>query len=315
MAAMTMPQLPWGRVRAGGLRPWVTLLSLGFLLSALLNNSAEVLQQRLDLQGWLWLTLGVGVSLLSLLLNAAGWGLVLRQVGLKPRWVALVLAYLETNQRRHLPGGVAHLAERLTLLRGQEAPLRVPASAPPSLLAVILDPLLAAIAAMALVAAGGWQGGFGAACLAPLLMLRPRWLEPLLGWLKHHTAVDLGLDPTDRQPLTLSTPPWPALVAELAVLLMRFAGFACCLMAFELAASLDWGGWLAGFAVASVAALVVPGAPAGLGVFEAALLIRLGAVIPTAPLLAAALSYRGMVSLADGLAAFTARLDRAPHPG
>jgi uncharacterized membrane protein YbhN (UPF0104 family) len=313
MAAMKWPTLLRRFALPGGLRPWVTLLSFGFLLAALLNNSTELLQQRLDLQGWLWLSLGAGVTLLSLVLNAAAWWLVLRQMGLRPRRAATVVAYLDTNQHRHLPGGVAHLAARLSLLQAPETPLQVPASSMPSLVAVILDPLLATIASIALVAVGGWQGGFGAVGLAPLLLLRPRWLQPLLAWLKHHTTNPLGLDPTDFEAPAVLASPWPALVAEFAVLLLRFAGFVCCLMAFELDASLDWGGWLAGFALACVAALVVPGAPAGLGVFEAVLLIRLGTVIPTAPLLAVALSYRGVMSLADGLAAFCARLDRGPQ--
>ena len=55
---------------------------------------------------------------------------------------------------------------------------------------------------------------------------------------------------------------------------------------------------------------MVPGAPGGLGVFEAVLLLRLSFAIPAAPLLAVAISYRVMVSLADLLAAFTARLDQ-----
>jgi uncharacterized membrane protein YbhN (UPF0104 family) len=94
---------------------------------------------------------------------------------------------------------------------------------------------------------------------------------------------------------------------------VRFGGFACCVQAFDLSYSLNWGGWLAGFALAWTAGLVVPGAPGGLGVFEAALLLRLGFAIPEAPLLAIAISYRLVVTLADLLAALTARLD-GPRP-
>ncbi|MFM7550733.1 MAG: UPF0104 family protein, partial [Cyanobacteriota bacterium] len=46
-------------------------------------------------------------------------------------------------------------------------------------------------------------------------------------------------------------------------------------------------------------------------VFEAVLLLRLGFAIPAAPLLAVAISYRMVVSLADLLAALSGRLDRA----
>jgi hypothetical protein len=67
--------------------------------------------------------------------------------------------------------------------------------------------------------------------------------------------------------------------------------------------------WLAGFALAWTAGLVVPGAPGGLGVFEAVLVLRLGGQVPEAPLLAVALSYRVIVTVADLLGALTARLD------
>ena len=47
------PRLP------GGVRPWVSLLSLGFVLAALVSHGRQLLQFSLDPQGWLWLLLGV----------------------------------------------------------------------------------------------------------------------------------------------------------------------------------------------------------------------------------------------------------------
>lgn len=295
----------------GGLRLWISLLSFGFVLAALVAHGAQLLQLRLDLQGWLWLVLGVGISLVSLVANGLGLGVVLLWLGLHPRWQELVLAYLDTNLRKYLPGGIWHLTSRLHLLRNAEAPLAQPASTPVALLAVLLDPLVAAVAALALVPLGGWQAGLGAAALVPLALLWPQWLQPLLQGLERRQASRLGLeDPAAAAPPPLAGYPWPPLVAQLVFVLLRFAGFACCVLAFELQGSLEWTGWLAGFALAWTAGLVVPAAPGGLGVFEAALLLRLGAAIPEAQLLAVAISYRVMVTVADLLAAGLARLDR-----
>ncbi len=301
-----LPPLP------GGLRLWVSLLSFGFLLAALVSHGGQLLQQRLDPRGWLWLLLGVGVSLLSLVANGAAWGVVLRQLGLRPRWPELITAYLATNLRKHLPGGIWHLASRVQRLRSPEAPLAQPVAGAQALLAVVLDPLLAAIAALALVALGGWQGGVGLLGLAPLLLFRPRWFQPLLRRLEQRKARQLGLEaePVAESP-QLAAALWPSLLALLGFVLLRFGGFACCLLAFDLQRGLAWGGWLAGFAIAWVAGLVVPGAPGGLGVFEAVLLLRLGSAIPTGPLLAVAIAYRVVVTVADLLAALTARLDQA----
>ena len=307
------------RIRAGGmglpggLKLWISLLSFGFLLAALVGHGRQLLQLSLDGQGWLWLLLGVGVSLLSLVANGFSLAVILRWLGLRPRWSELVRAYLETNLRKFLPGGIWHLTSRVQLLRGGEAPLAVPASAGLALAAVLLDPLLAAVAALALVAAGGWQNGLALLGVLPLALLWPRWLNPLLGRLERRKASELGLEIEAAAAPPIRGYPWPPLLGQLLFVLLRFGGFACCVQAFDLSYSLSWGGWLAGFALAWTAGLVVPGAPGGLGVFEAALLLRLGFAIPEAPLLAIAISYRLVVTLADLLAALTARLD-GPRP-
>jgi uncharacterized membrane protein YbhN (UPF0104 family) len=293
----------------GGLRLWISLLSLGFLLAALVGNGQQLLMIRLEAQAWCWLALAVGVSLLSLVVNGLAWGVIVGQLGLKPRWQPLVASYLSSNLRKYLPGGIWHLAQRVQLLRQEDAPLEQPASASRALLAVLLDPLLAAIAALALVALGGWQGGLGGLALLPLLALHPRWLTPLLLRLERREAQRLDIKVNDSGQQTLAATPWRSLLALLAFVLTRFAGFACCLQALELTNSLAWNDWLASFALAWTVGLVVPAAPGGAGVFEATLLLRLAGALPEAQLLAVAISYRLVVTIADLIAAGAARWD------
>jgi len=302
----------------GGARLWITLASAGFLLAALAGNLRQLLQLSLDPQGWCWLVLGVGLSLVSLLANGLAWGVGLGWLGHQPRWVALVQLFLRSNLRKYLPGGIWHLLARVRSLRGDGGGvLAQPLHTPQALVAVLLDPLLMAVAALALLPLGGWQSGL--ALLAPLalLLLLPRWLQPLLLRLERQRARQLAaqgllleeLDPEADATVLLPGYPWLPLLAELGFVLLRFAGFACCVQAFDLAYALPWGGWVAGFAVAWTAGLVVPGAPGGLGVFEAVLLLRLAYAVPEAPLLALAVSYRLITSLADLIAAATARAD------
>lgn len=308
----------------GGARLWITLASAGFLLAALAGNLRQLLQLSLDPQGWCWLVLGVGLSLVSLLANGLAWGVGLGWLGHQPRWLALVQLFLRSNLRKYLPGGIWHLLARVRSLRGDGGGvLTQPLHTPQALVAVLLDPLLMAVAALALVPLAGWQSGL--ALLAPLalLLLLPRWLQPLLLRLERQRARQLAaqglvLEELDQEAdATLQLPgyPWLPLLAELGFVLLRFAGFACCVQAFDLAYALPWGGWMAGFAVAWTAGLVVPGAPGGLGVFEAVLLLRLAYAVPEAPLLALAVSYRLITALADLIAAATARVDaRQPLP-
>jgi len=312
--SLAIPQLP------GGAKLWVTLASAGFLLAALLGHGRQLLQLSLDGQGWCWLLLGVGVSLLSLLANAAAWGVVLRWLGHAPRWSAAIVLFLASNLRKYLPGGIWHLLARVRALKAGASPespvLEPPLRTSQALVAVLLDPLLAAVAALALVPLGGWQAGLGLLCLLPLLLLLPRWLNPLMQRLEQQRArqlVERGLLEQESEALPPALPgyPWPPLLAELGFVLLRFAGFACCVQAFDLSFSIGWGGWLAGFALAWTVGLVVPGAPGGLGVFEAVLLLRLASVVPEAPLLAVVISYRLVSAVADLIAAITARADLA----
>ncbi|MCT0219690.1 flippase-like domain-containing protein [Synechococcus sp. CS-1329] len=313
-----LPRLPpWLRL-PGGARFWVTLLSLGFLLAALRGNTEQLLAQRLDPQGWLWLVIGVGLSLLSLVVNGFGWAVGLRWFRLQPRWGLSVRAYLATNLLKYLPGGIWHLAERVRLLGQTDRLLSGPTpslATPLALAATLLDPLLAASAALAIAAAAGWREGWPLLGLLPLLLLVPRWFQPLLQRLERRRERQLALPPQDPAvpALQLQLPGYPLLPLLVLALfvLLRFGGFAACVLAFDQQLSLPWTAWLLGFALAWTAGLVVPGAPGGLGVFEAVLLLQLGGQLAEAPLLAVALSYRLVATAADLLAALTARLDTA----
>jgi uncharacterized membrane protein YbhN (UPF0104 family) len=305
----------------GGLRPWITCLSLGFLLAALFSHGRQMRQYSLDPQGWCWLALGVGCCLLSLVVSGLAWAVILRWLGLRPRSTPVVALYILTNLRKFLPGGIWHLASRVQALRRPNDALGDPVATPTALLAVVIEPVLAATAALALVSLGGWQNGLGLLTLIPLVLLLPRWLQPLLERLERGKAAQLGLSPepapaasdnADAPPNATSTVkgyPWLPLLAQVAFVLLRFAGLASCVWAFDLQQSLPWPNWLSAFALAWTLGLVVPGAPGGLGVFEAALLLRLSGALPEPAVLAVALSYRLVVTFADLLAAALVGLD------
>ena len=222
--------------------------------------------------------------------------------------------FVASNLRKYLPGGIWHLAARVDALRGAQAPLATPLSAGGALLATLLEPLLAATAALVLVAVGGWQNGLGLLGLLPLALLMPGRRRLWLPALERQRArqLELGSDLAQEpgQTLPLAGYPWLPLLLELVFVLLRFGGFACCVWAFELQGIIPWTTWLAGFALAWTAGLVVPGAPGGLGVFETVLLLRLRVMLPDAQLLAVALSYRLISTLADLLGAALVDLDQ-----
>jgi len=294
----------WPRLRLpGGLRPWVGGACVVLLGLALVTHGREVLALAPDRRGWGLLMLGLGFTSVAQWSNALAWWGVLGWLGCAEPMADVLPLYVRTTPLKYLPGGVWHLLGRLRWLQARGRPGRQ------ALVAVVLDPLLMAVAALALVPFGGLQGGLGLVSPLALLLLRPRWLQPVLQRLIAGKRRLLQDPASEGALLAPADWPWTPLLLELPFLGFRFAGFACCLLSFSAAVPPGWGPWLGSFALAWTAGLVVPGARGGLGVFELVLLARLRGAVPTAELLAVLVSYRLISVLAEGLAAAAALLD------
>jgi len=295
----------------GGLKLWITLLTLGFVGWALAGHAAGLRSLAISAQGWWWLVLALGLSWLSLVVNAGAWKVLVGWLGHGTGSIPLVPLYLSSNLLKYLPGGVWHFLQRVRALGPS-------IGTGPALVSVLLEPMLMAVAALLWVPFGGWQNGFALVAPLPALLLLPRWREPLLCRLErsrlrqlNRSEPDLAsLPPLERLGSGREVYPWMPLMAELVFIASRFSGFWCCIQVFGLTPVLPIGSWMAAFALAWATGLVVPAAPGGLGVFEAVLLLRLGSSVPEAALLALALSYRLVVTLADLLAAAGVKLDR-----
>ena len=278
---------------------WITVASLAFISVALVQQAGQLRQQNLDTSGFCWLLLGLGLSWASILVNGLAWRVLLVWLGQLPEGIDPVPLFVRTNLLKYLPGGIWHLVERLRVLR----PV---IGGGPALAAVLLDPLLIAAASVLLVVMGGWQNGLILIAPLPALLMLPRWREPILQRLERVKAKQLeAAGAGDLNAIAAGSGrggyPWQPLTWQLAFVICRFLGFYCCAAAF----GLQQPGplvWLAAFALAYAVGLVVPGAPGGLGVFEATLLMRLGGSVAEAPLLAVVLSYRVISTLGDLLA-------------
>ena len=293
----------------GGLRPWVAGISLLLVLLALWSHGQEVLALAPDQRGWALLVFGLALTVVAQWANGLAWWALLRWLQLPLPLLEMVQLFVRTNLLKYLPGGVWHQVDRVRLLRQRGA------SGRRALLSVLLEALLMVIAAFCLVPFGGLQAGLGVVCPLALLLLRPRWLNRLLERLlrsKRKLLQDSDEEALNFEPLRGA--PWQPLLLEFPFLLLRFSGFACCVVCFSSVASVGWGSWLAGFALAWSVGLVVPGAPGGLGVFELVLLARLSGAVPEAEVLAVLVSYRLISVAAELLAAGGVELDRRQRP-
>jgi hypothetical protein len=249
--------------------------------------------------------LGLGLTWLSILINGLAWRDLLIWLRHPPQGVAVVPLFVRSNLLKYLPGGIWHLVERVRVLR--------PAiGGGPALAGVILDPLLIVAASVLVVVAGGWQQGLALLAPWPALLMMSRWREPLLRRLERSKAAQLqsvGSGALESEGSGRGGYPWRPLSLQLLFVVCRFAGFWCSVQAFGIQSPAPFT-WLAAFGLAYAVGLVVPGAPGGLGVFEATLLLRLGAAVPEAQLLAVVLSYRLLSTLADVVASGALVADR-----
>lgn len=285
---------------------WITLASLAFIGVALQKQSGQLQELSLSQEGLYLLFLGFGLTWLSILINGSAWRILLTWMGHNTDGIAIVPLFVRSNLLKYLPGGIWHFVERVRQLR----PV---IGGGPALAGVILDPLLIVAASVLLMFFGGWQRGLVLVAPLPALLLLPRWREPLLLRLERSKAAQLqsaGTGELEVEGSGRGGYPWTPFWAELVFVLVRFAGFFCCVLAFGLSAPSAWT-WMAGFGLAYAVGLVVPGAPGGLGVFEATLLLLLNGAVAEAPLLAVVLSFRLISTLADVMATGALAVDRS----
>ncbi len=291
----------------GGIRLWVTLVSLGFVFSVLLGHGGQFSQFSLSRLSIGWLIAGLLTSCLSLFINAYAWSLLLAWLGHSPKGLPVLSLYLKTNLLKYLPGGVWHFVERIRALRKYMDTRNALAS-------VFLEPILMVVAALLFVPFGGWQSGFSLICCVPVLSLLPFFREPLLKSLQLNKVKQLKKLDSE---LVCSIPiedggtrrlgyPFKPLFVEMLFLGCRFGGFYCCLEAFSLGVNLSWGEWLSAFAFAWTVGFVIPAAPGGVGVFEASVFLKVSHLVPEVSLLGAVLSYRVISTMSDLFAALLA---------
>ncbi len=295
----------------GLVKPYLRWLILGatlfFIASALRQNWQEVQNLRLRESGWSWLGLGFGVTLLAHIWTGWVWNWILRELGqaTSGRWAVQV--YLTTNIAKYLPGNVWHLYGRVMAAK------QAGVSASAATLSVLLEPLLMAAAALVIALTNARQSWpiqlfF---LLLVLAAIHPRALNPLLKLARHikGQAPDQASDP-----LQVRRYPLLPLLGELVFVGLRSLGFLLTAWALAPFGIEQVPSLVSAFSLAWVMGLVIPGAPGGIGVFEATALALLTPQFPTSLVLGGIALYRAISLLAElvgaGLASLAGRKRR-----
>jgi uncharacterized membrane protein YbhN (UPF0104 family) len=315
--------------------------TLFFLASSLKQHWTEVADLRVDAVGWAMLIVALGTTLMAHIWTGWVWSWILRELNQPASGVWGILVYLKTNIAKYLPGNVWHLYGRV--IAAKQAGFSTGAVT----LSVLLEPLLMAAAALT-IALSSLQSSYWvlqALSLAIVLTaIHPRLLNPLLKLSSRikgkpapveiadgerqnqgtqeaesrHTAASHNSPPPTppSSPLPPSSSsfhlkryPLLPLLGELIFVLLRGLGF---LLTVWVLSPVNWVQLpivLSAFSLAWVLGLIIPGAPGGIGVFEATAIALLQAQFPPAVVLGSVALYRLISTLAEAGGAGLAWLD------
>lgn len=274
------------------LRWLVRLLTFGFLMHALVTHWRDVAALTLTPAGIGCLALGAVVTLVAHIWAGIAWNWLLRACGYPQtaRWATVV--YLRTNVAKYLPGNVWHFFRRVRASQERHIPLGA------ALLSVVLEAVLMVAAGSLLASLSFLSLPFLLPAVLLLAAIHPRWLNPVLERLakaKAKTFGRLANGSSDAAPpaaARLDRYPLLPLAAEVLFVILRGTGFMFCLYALYEPPWQQLPLIFAAFCVAWIAGLVVPGAPGGIGVFEATALGLLHERVPAGVVFGVVAAYR-----------------------
>lgn len=300
------------------LKPYLRWLILGatlfFIGSALHQHWHEVKALRISASGWRWLAAALAITLLAHVWTGWVWSWILRELGQPASGTWGIAVYLKTNVAKYLPGNIWHLYGRG--LAAKQAGFPTGAAT----LSILLEPLLMAAAALIIALSSANQNWLlqGLCLVGVLMAIHPKVLNPLVqlasrikGKSKNATE-DLSHGPTlpsdlqsknsqgsISQRLQIRCYPLRPLLGELGFVLLRGIGFLLTLQALQPLVPTQIPSALSAFSIAWVLGLIIPGAPGGIGVFEATALALLNHQFATSVILGSVALYRLISILAE----------------
>ncbi|HBB36280.1 MAG TPA: hypothetical protein DDZ80_23820 [Cyanobacteria bacterium UBA8803] len=290
------------------LKPYLHWVILGgtlfFLAKAFKDHWREVAGIRIDATGWAMLVIALVVTLLAHTWSGWVWIWILRAFKQPVGQLWALQVYLKTNIAKYLPGNVWHYYGRIS------AVTRAGGSLGAASISVLLEPLLMAAAALAialassglgLVATASAPGTWGLQILGlsvVLLGVHPRILNPVIQQLSRSKK-----NVTNTGTLKIEYYPLLPLLGEMGFLGLRGTGFLFTLMALVSINPAQIPQLLSAFSFAWLMGLIVPGAPGGLGIFEATAIALLNQQFSAGLLLTAVALFRMVSILAEVTAA------------
>ena len=311
--------------------------ALFFIVHTLVSFWPEIRQVKLRETSWRWLVLAGGITLVAHCWAGWVWHWLLQAWGLKLGKLWAVRVYLLTNVAKYLPGNVWHFVGRVQAVQDSGGKLGQSVAsvvAEPLVMAVaalgvgtafswlswlmflakgqVLEEYTVPSVTVPNVAVPNvrlgeiwWCVGLLCSWAIALYLLHPNRLNPRLEQMSRLRMRLLEDKQGKRTPaekesiLKLKDYPVRALVGEMVFVLGRALGFVATAIALTPVSLSDWPLLISAFCIAWLLGLVVPGAPGGVGIFEATATALLSGYLPIGAIVGSVVCYRAITTLAE----------------
>lgn len=320
---------------------WQTLvrwLILGavlfFLIATFKQHALEVISLKITATGWSYLGLSLIITLLAHIWSGWIWTAILREFNQSVPFFWALRIYLITNMAKYIPGNVWHFYGRIVTMNQIGIPGNV------ATVSVLLEPLLMAAAALIIalifaplqttaaqeITIGVYHVSQTVMVIGKILGLtfvligvHPVILNFFLNWLgkaklkiNNQTSIfseKINQNDAEKAAREMQRYPLFLLIGEMVFLWLRGGGFLLAMVAmlqplnpFNLATLIKSVSLvLSAFSLAWLLGLVVPGAPGGIGIFEATAIALLQNNFPPGILLGAIAFYRLISVVAEAI--------------
>ncbi len=285
---------------------WLILgLTVFLILYNLHQNWRSIEQIKITNFVWQMFALSIFFNALAHTFSAWVWTWILNLFSTKLQGIEAICVYLITNISKYLPGNVWHFVGRVKALQSKGDSLAT------ATVAVIIEPLLMAIAALLITVISTSFGtinfdsfsliflGQITLVLGSLIGIHPRIMNPILSKL----AKGKGSDKATK----LTKYPLLPLIGETIFLLLRGSALIILLNAFTPVNITLIPQVLTAFSFAWMLGLIVPGAPGGMGVFEATIIATVdNTLFPQQIILVVVALFRISSILAEVITAYIA---------
>lgn len=257
------------------LRWFIFATTLVFIVKIFKDNWQNITEVHLTINGWLWLILSLFMTLIAHIWSAWVWTWIFQtfQQSFSHLWGIRV--YLITNIAKYLPGNVGHFYGRVSAISQQGSSLSVAS------FIVLLEPLLMAASALLIALFSHLIGLIETTSNPWLLTLQILSLVIVLLGLHPFILNQIILtsnkfNKTDKK-ASVSLEKYPSflLLGEIGFILLRGLGFLGTWVAFMPITIYQIPQLLSAFSFAWLLGLIIPGAPGGIGVFEATMITLL----------------------------------------